>query len=373
MNERLFLPESLCGCIGMEMNLYFANIFTTLNPANYFFRFSCDLGRCDEKRWHCIPDGNSVGIHEAHLQIMGEDGIVAEGVTRINILDPEKFREQKIRLLMIGDSLMDQTHYPAHLHRLCCRFGIDVTMLGTNVPAELRNRPGQLIRYPEPALLEGVRHEGWGGWTARTFLTKKEPDRCVPFHHWNCASPFLNEAGNFDFGNYLEKNCGGTPPDVIFLGLGGNDLGNIGEENKDRLAEKFLASMDALYAGLRKDAPEALFCIALNPWGARSQDAWGKNYGSSRFSWDSRRLIPPVYRQLAERFASRPRTFIVPLYPAIDPENGYPKQEESIFAESTEQTIRMSNALHPSPAGYRQIGNSAFAFMLSMLNNAECL
>ena len=68
MNERLFLPERLFGCIGIEMNLYFANIFTALNPANYFFRFSCDLGRCDEKRWHCIPDGNAVGIHEARLQ-----------------------------------------------------------------------------------------------------------------------------------------------------------------------------------------------------------------------------------------------------------------------------------------------------------------
>ena len=369
MNERLFLPEILCGCVGVEMNVYFANIFAAVNPAGFFFRFSCDMGRCDEKRWRCVPDKKSVGVHEARLQVMDDSGIVAEGSAKILIADPEVFRGRRLRLLMIGDSLTDQTHYPAQLHALCRRFSLEETMLGTNVPAELCTQPGQLIRYPEPALLEGVRHEGWGGWTAWSFFTRKKPDECVPFHHWNGSSPFLDEKGNFDFGRYLEKHCGGTAPDVILIGLGGNDLSGITDENRETLTDKFLDGMEQLYAGLRRDAPEALFGVVLNPWGARSQDAWGSNYGSRRFAWDKRRLVPPVYRQLAERFTRLPRTFIVPLFPAVDPEHGYPEQEESRSAEDPAKVVRQCNALHPSPAGYRQMGNAAFAFVVNALKN----
>ena len=370
MSERLFLPEVLCGCVGMEMNVYFANVFASVNPANHFFRFRCGIGRCDEKRWRCVPDAQMAGVHEARLQVMDDNGIAAEGSARITVTDPEEFRGRRLRLLMIGDSLTDQTHYPAHLLALCRRFGLEVTMLGTNVPAELRTQPGQLIRYPEPALLEGVRHEGWGGWTAWSFLTKKKPDECVPFHHWNGPSPFLDEAGNFDFGRYLEKHCGGTVPEMILIGLGGNDLAAIEDENKEPLAARFLEGMEQLYAGVRRDAPEALIGIVLNPWGARSQDAWGSNYGSRRFAWDKRRLVPGVYRRLADRFAPRPRTFIVPLFPAIDPEHGYPEQEEPLSAEDPAKVIRQSNALHPSPAGYRQMADTAFAFMLHALKRS---
>ena len=62
MNERLFLPERLFGCIGIEMNLYFANIFTALDPANYFFRFSCDLGVAMKKDGIAFPSETRSGF-----------------------------------------------------------------------------------------------------------------------------------------------------------------------------------------------------------------------------------------------------------------------------------------------------------------------
>ena len=175
MRERLFLPPFLYGCTGIEMNLYFANVFTCINPGNYVFKFHCEIGRCDQERWRCIPRQEETGVHEARLEVISEDGVVAEGECRLVICSPDKASDRKLRLMMVGDSLTDQTWYPAHIHTLCRKYNIDLTMVGTNIPEQLRELPGQLIEYPDRELLYGVRHEGWGGWSAATFLYRKAP------------------------------------------------------------------------------------------------------------------------------------------------------------------------------------------------------
>ena len=177
MNDRLLMPPVIHGTVGEEMNLYFANLFTVLNPANYAFQFYCEKGSCCEERWHFTPGKDDVGTFEASLEIYDDNGLVASGKCSIIIHDPAAAAGKKLRLLMIGDSLTDQSHYPAHIHTLCKRYGVDLEMLGTNMPEMLYNQPGQLIKYPDPELLRGVRHEGYGGWTAGGFLTRKNADK----------------------------------------------------------------------------------------------------------------------------------------------------------------------------------------------------
>lgn len=381
MNDRLFMPEVIHCVVGEEISFYFANVYTTLNPDNYAFRFFCDKGSCCEERWHFTPAKEDVGTYHATLDVYDDDGVVASGKCSIVVHDPAASAGKKVRLLMVGDSLMDQSHYPTHIHTLCLRYGIDLEMLGTNVPEILRERPGQLIRYPEPELLKGVRHEGYGGWTAGTFLKRNEPvggktlkDACSfmesqgkAFHHWMCASPFINEKGEFDFGEYLEKNCGGKAPDIIMIGLGGNDLSGSNDDNFREKVDNFLNNMGILYGKLRQYAPDSLFGIVLNPYGARSQTAYGKNYGSKGFRWNWRRLKPRAMRELEQKFCGMEKTSIIPLYHSIDPVYGFPMEEVKAFSESDIIVSRQCNAGHPSPAGYRQMGIAAFGSLLDMI------
>lgn len=368
MNERLLMPQCFHGTAGEEMSFYFANVYAALNPANYAFYFHCSKGSACEERWHFTPSSEDAGTLEGAVEVRDDDGVVASGNCRMIIHDPAKSAGKKVRLLMIGDSLTDQTHYPTHIHTLCRRYGIDLEMLGTNVPEILRNRPGQLIRYPEPELLSGVRHEGYGGWSANTFLTRKEPPENA-IHHWQCASPFINAKGEFDFAEYIEKHCSGIAPDVIMIGLGGNDLGAVTDENCQEKIANYVQNMKTLYSKLRKAAPDAVFGITLNPYGTRNQDAWGKNCGCKRFRWDKRRLQPKAFRALEKEFCNQEKTFIIPLYHAIDPIFGYPREEVKAFAESDILITRQCNALHPCPAGYRQMGIAAFSWLLDILEN----
>ena len=369
MDERLLMPKVIYGSAGIEMNVYFSNIFETLNPANFAFHFHCSRGSCCDERWHFTPTSNDRGCQEAKVEIFDDNGLQAAASCRLIIRDPAQSAGKKVKLLMIGDSLTDQSHYPVHIHTLCKQYGIALEMLGTNIPENLKSLPGQLIRYPESELLPGVRHEGYGGWTAGTFLTRREALKTTPFHHWHCASPFLNGCGEFDFKGYLEKNCSGQIPDIIMIGLGTNDLGAVDADNHKELTAKYLENMTTLYEKLHADVPDALFGIVLNPYGTATQAAWGKNYGSSRFRRNIRHFLPFAYRELEQCFASKENCYIVPLYHAIDPYHGYPEETSEAFSGSNITVTRQCNALHPSPAGYRQLGAAAFSWLMDVLES----
>ncbi|MBQ4328339.1 MAG: SGNH/GDSL hydrolase family protein [Lentisphaeria bacterium] len=367
MQDKLLLPKVLYGSAGVEMNLYFANVFTCVNPANYIFHVYSSVGRCDTERWRFVPE--TAGTYEAKIEVISDEGVVAEGSFSIVISDPAKAAGRKLRILMIGDSLTDQTCYPAHLHTLCERNNIELIMLGTNVPLELKELPGgKMINYPPDKELEGVRHEGRGGWSAATFLRRKEPIECETDYHWNCASPFLTPDGVFDFKGYIDKNCDGIVPDIIMISLGGNDMINITRDNSGEVIGRYLENMQQLYENIRKDAPDALYGIVLEPYGSMDQSAWGDNYGCSYFAWNRRSLVPPAYAKLSEIFSAKENCSMVPLYTAVDPIYGYPRKEEKCFAESDAVVGRGDNALHPAPAGYRQAANCAFGWLLDIIS-----
>lgn len=368
MNDFLLIPPVIHGTVGEEMNLYFANLFAVLNPADYAFQFDCEKGACCAERWHFTPGKEDVGSYEASLEIYDDNGIAASGKCTIVIHDPEASSGKKLRLLMIGDSLTDQSHYPTHIHTLCKRYGIQLEMLGTNVPEELYKQPGQVIQYPDPELLPGVRHEGYGGWTAGSFLTRKKADEVEVYHHWNCASPFFNGDGDFDFAGYIEKYCGGKAPDVILIGLITNDLFGVNEGSYQELTGKYVENMSTLYDKLHHAAPESVIYIVLNPYCAQSQDAFGKKYGSKYFRRGMRKYCPMAFRELEKRFREQHREApFIALYPAIDPVYGYPMEESEAFAGSGIMVRRQIDGVHPAPAGYRQMAVAAFSSLLDLL------
>lgn len=370
MSERLLLPEKIYGFCGTEVNIYFANVFTCINPDNYVFKFHCGIGHSCKDRWYCIPTAENVGTHPGKLEVFDDNGMIARAECQIIITAPEKNVKRKLSVLMIGDSLTDQTYYPTHLHTLCCQNGIELTMLGSNIPLKFREYPsGKMINYPPENLLDGVRHEGRGGWSAATFLRRKEEIKSDVYYHWNCASPFLNDNGVFDFKEYLEKHCSGIVPDVIMISLGGNDMININPENHREVISKYLSNMQELYRLLRKDAPDALFGIGLEPYGSMDQDAWGNCYGSTLFFRDRRSLVPSAYRELTEIFAGEKNCSTIPLYTAVDPVYGYPRKEYKRFEETSDVVMRGSDGLHPAPEGYHQVANCTFGWLLSALKD----
>ena len=54
-NVSLLIPEKIYAVPGVETNVYFDNVVTVINPANYVFDVDCKKGRNDLKRWRFTP------------------------------------------------------------------------------------------------------------------------------------------------------------------------------------------------------------------------------------------------------------------------------------------------------------------------------
>ncbi|OQA80540.1 MAG: GDSL-like Lipase/Acylhydrolase [Lentisphaerae bacterium ADurb.Bin242] len=352
-NERLQLPPVIYAVPGMEMNIYFDNVFLSVNPSNYIFQVTCPIGRNDEKRWRVIPTEEAAGIHELKLEVSDDTGIIAEAATRIVIPPADAGKGRKIRILMIGDSLTDHSCYPARLHSLCLDAGIGLDMLGTNHPSG----------FP------GICHEGWGGWTWNTFLFKDNPTVCSNPQPYHRASEFVVAGnGSFDFAAYLIRHGNGIPPDIVTIQLGVNDISGACDENIESTVEKILENSDLMLAGLRLGAPDAVIAIALATPGAKSQDAFGANYACGLTRRQYQKNQHYLNRRMIETFSKREseKLFLIPSNSNLDCENNFPARPEAVNADNSSEVLRQSNGLHPAPAGYHQLGDTYFALLKAL-------
>ena len=96
-NVRLLIPEKIYAVPGVEMNVYFNNVVTVVNPANYVFDVDCEKGRNDLKRWRFTPKKEDVGTWKWKIRVISENGVVAEGESQVVVVpeDAGKVIEQE--------------------------------------------------------------------------------------------------------------------------------------------------------------------------------------------------------------------------------------------------------------------------------------
>ena len=101
---RLLLPEVIYAVPDVEMNVYYNNVITVPNPANYVFSVVCAKGRNMQKRWCFTPEENDVGSYELKIRVINETGTVAEGGSKLVVLPKKVGEGKKLSVLMVGAS-----------------------------------------------------------------------------------------------------------------------------------------------------------------------------------------------------------------------------------------------------------------------------
>lgn len=86
----------------------------------------------------------------------------------------------------------------------------------------------------------------------------------------------------------------------------------------------------------------------------------GRN-DQKRWRW---RLNLDRYHRKFFRTASKLGVGIIPMYVAIDGDHGFPEMEDKVNQCSEETASFQINAMHPNPAGYAQIGDSFYCYLL---------
>lgn len=365
MQKQFFLPEKLYAVPGIECNIYFRNIFLTVNPANYVFDVTGKIGRNDVKRWRFTPTAADAGkTYPLSVKVYGQKGLVAEGKTTVCVAPAEAGKDKPVSILVVGDSLTNATIYPTRLHTLCKQPGNPkLTMIGSHCGSG---------RTPVPG---GVAHEGYGGWTWQAFLTRWPDEaklqKMTPARQNYARNKFLVMKDGkrvFDLANYLKKYNNGKTPDVVTFQLGVNDVFGADENNLQQRIKTILDNADKLIAEFRKVAPDALIGVGYVTPGA-GQDAFGANYKCGQTAWGYHRNHFRLNQAMAAHFAKYKdaKLVMIPSNVGLDTENNFPVRKEPVNDGNKTLVSRQCNGVHPAPAGYNQIGDTFYAWLKNQL------
>jgi len=352
----LSLPKVVYVAVGIEANIYFENAVLVLNPASITFDVTSTKGRQQAERWTWIPTEAEVGDHTFVLEVRDDNnGLLETGQTTIRVVsaDPNRARS----LLLIGDSLTHVSIYSQHLLDLTSRSGNpNLTLIGSHCPE---------------SNVTTNRHEGYGGWTAQRFATHfaeiaRQGDYKLR------GSPFLYRQSDgttkLDFQHYCQDVNQGTYPDAVTIFLGPNDVFSFNDDSIDRGIETMLAHVDRLIEMIKASSPSTRIGILLPVPPAASQDAFGSNYGTGQTRWQYRRNQHALVQAIIKRYSDRVSNGIdvVPTHLHLDCGHNYPTETTTANARTDEKVIRQNNGVHPSAAGYRQIGDAVFGWLRSL-------
>lgn len=343
---QLTLPPVVYATPDVQMSLYHDNLVLTRTPEKYRFEVRCDVGKNEARRWTVKPADSDVGDHPIEVQVKDAGGKVLESGRTVLHVSPRKAGEgRSLNLLIVGDSLTHASLYPNEIASLLSRPGNPTwRMIGTHHPA---------------GALPKVSHEGYGGWKWSDFLTRfdpKPPEVAAGPLARKATSPFIfpsvdGRTGVFDLTRYFKEQAGGRPPDVVTFLLGINDCFGANPDRPDEKINEVLDKADLLLAAFHKAAPDALLAVGLTTPPNSRQEAFTANYKDRYPRWGWKRIQHRLVQRMLERLSGREKEGIhlVPTELNLDPVDGYP----------------VNNGVHPSPAGYAQVGASFYSWMKS--------
>ncbi|MCE5238650.1 hypothetical protein LLH23_09170 [bacterium] len=364
-NLRLLLPAEIPAVPGRETNLYFDNVILYPRSDLLLCDVDCPKGQQQVERWTWTPkadDPKDVGTFPLTLRITDLAGNpLAEGTTTIHVYPADAGAGKPVTMLMIGDSLTHANVYPAEVLALTKTEGNPaLTLVGTFAPN---------TATPE------VRHEGYGGWTARGHATMWGPEP-VNAQGRRTRSPFLFEQdgkGVLNFQKYCDEQNGGKGPDIITILLGCNDNFGAKDDTIEASIDDFLKHMDILIAEFHRVRPDTkIGVVSLMP-PAGTQDAFGANYFCGQTRWQYRKNQHRVMERVVEKYGHREaeNIYLVPAYVNLDAMHNYPTVEVPANARADgpgAKIFRLANGVHPAASGYRQMADSIYCWMKGMLS-----
>ena len=355
-NLRLLLPPVIPAIPGRECNLYFDNLILAPTGVARLLEVDvdCPKGQQQTERFTWTPKPDEVGDFPLSITFTGPDGDVwAAGKTTLRVFPADVGRGKAATLLIVGDSGTHANVYPAELLELC-----------KGDPNPALTEMGTFI--PNPALPR-VRHEGYGGWSAATFLT------LWGAAGWNAAthrgrSPFLYEKNGrpaLDFQEYCNENNGGKGPDVIIIWLGGNDHFSATDDTIEASCDRFETNLDVLITEFHRVRPDTLIGIVTMLPPAATQDGFGANYGCGQTRWQYRRnQHRTVEREYAKWGDQQARNIhVVPGFVNLDTVHGYPAVTGPANARADIQISRGCNGLHSTNGGYKQLADTIYCWL----------
>lgn len=359
---RLSLPSVIYATPGLECNIYFDNVVQVLNRHNYAFDVKCEKGLQFAERWAFTATVEECGEYPLAIEVHDEaNKLIARGETTVRVKRPVNFKAAPATLLIAGASFVEYSIYPQHILDLSKGEGAPpLQLIGSRGPGNM------------PATGE-LRHEGYSGWTAEAFATMAGPLSRSGYHNRpGTGSPFVFESPKgtkeLDFGRYCDEFNDGRPPDFVTIDLGGNDIFSATDATIDATIDRMFLHYDAVIDAIRKAGPQTRIGVLASTPPSTSQDGFRNYVGTGKQTqWQFHRNIHRLVERKIEHYDNRTSEliYLVPTYVNLDTDAHFPTWNSLRNARSDESVFRVNNGTHPSPAGYRQIGDSIFSWLMN--------
>ena len=342
------IPQEIYAAPNRECSVYFFNLAPCGFPGE--IEVTTPIGRQDAKRWRFTPSLEEAGkTFPLQIEWKSPDGRTL-AVCKSTVRVAGAVQKKEIRIMLLGDSLIECSRFPSLLRQQLRYDGYAVKFIGSHTDN------GQPAANPEELL-----HEGIGGWAFSDFASRWADNE----HYKTGNSHFLTGPGKFDFQAYLDKYNAGEAPDFILISLGANDVALTDDSNVEAALKQASASMDILVRGIRKAVPNVKIGFCL-PYPGASQDAFGNNYGTKIRRAQYHRNLLKLWKMISDKcHADRNsvRMSVIPLNVSMDTEHNFPETSEPASEGSTVNVTRQTNALHANENGHRQISNTLYFWL----------
>ncbi|MBY8908215.1 hypothetical protein K6L05_00255 [Salinicoccus roseus] len=335
------LPKKMPALVGQELNLYFDNLIAE-DADDYDFDVEFGKGQQFERFFRFVPD--VAETRQLTLKISKNGKVVSSKTTSIVVAPATVGDGMNDSIVATGDSTTDNMTIIKKLNENLIDDVMEVEMLGTRGTA-----PNN--------------HEGRSGWTASLYVNNQSVG--------DVDNAFYNPStSTFDFSYYLQNNSISTP-DHFILNLGINDMfSKANDASAISQAESVIAEYNEMIASVHAHDPTINIGIVLTIPPNRSQDAFGKDYGTNQTRKRYKRNNILLVDRLIETYMDREyeNIYLIPANAMIDTFYNFGSEDNQVNARNT-TTVKMSSdnsGVHPATSGYWQVADAYWFWIKSL-------
>ena len=324
----LYLPPTLYGVTGTELNVYYDSIIPD-RCLSHYFRVEGDNGVALDECWRADTTG------------------AATKTLRFSVYNPrfEQEYSQEVALKVKADAINGDTKTLV--------VGDSIIANGSHngmITYALQQKNSHIVTIGTQGA-EGNRHEGRPGWTLANFAS--------------AGSPFYI-GGKVDFEAYMTNN-GFSGCAIVLFQLGINDVLSLNAYTTvGQLVQNNISYYDTLIASIHEYDPDIKVGICTTS-AIPASESLSLSYPGEGFStWKFKQQLHEYGMGILEEYAGREdeNIFIVPFRNNIDPDDHFPAVTEDKNAHSDTQVKRQNN-LHPTDDGYSALADALYAFVVN--------
>ncbi|MEG0927270.1 SGNH/GDSL hydrolase family protein [Chryseobacterium sp.] len=338
IQSTIVTPSVMYWLKGKEMNVYFdSSIYHPLGESRGFYNsvYSSE-GKFMQEKFRVSPDVT----FDFKLKTESAREFI-EKTTTVNVAAAASGTGITRKVLVIGDSTVNHGYTIKYISDFFANDNMHVEFIGTRTS-------------------QGVKHEGRSGWRLSNYMNDAS--------FGDFSNAFWNGT-KFSFSDYLTTSSQNmTDGDWVFIQLGINDIysaallnGSVNIYDLIFHTKKYLAEMIANIKSVNSNLRIGII-QTIPP--AMSQDGTGNLLNSAIYSLEYyiKKGLVPWWNELLKTYDNTEmrdnKIYLIGATSVLDRVNNFQKYSQNIDSHNTDSIKVVVDDVHPSLAGYQQIGDA---------------